>query len=410
MSWKKLAWIAAGIALVAVVVAVRIDRGNAQEEAPLVMEPPAAVRTAVVEWGEVRDSLDVQGVVEAAHRTNLSAEVGGRVVERPVRPGDDVVAGELLVRLEPTQLASELGARRADLSAAEAQAEAAVREREVQEAKTGRDRVLHEGGAISREAFELSEAALARARAGERSAREAVQRAAEGVVGARDRLADTEIRAPWDGVVVEVAVDPGDLAAPGTPVVRLVRDGAYRVAVRVPQEVAMELVSDAPVTVRAGGRSLEAAVSRIGGGLDPRGLAIVEIDVPNRPLGRADGASVRVTLTVARREGLTVPGLALLEGSDGATVFRIERRRAPEESAAGGGEEQGSGSGDPLYLADAVPVEVLLRGSRRVAVEGALSAGDLVVVEHPSVLMRLSDGMPVRPVEEGSGPRDGGVA
>ncbi len=392
---RNLAWIVGGLAVLAVVVAVRIDRVRARAETPILRERPVAVRTARVERGRARTTLTVSGVVEAAHGIDLAPEVTARVVERLVEPGDPVRAGQLLLRLDDAQLAARLEGRRAEAAAAVAQVEGARRTREAQQARTLRDRRLFEGGAISRETLESSEAALARARASARAAREAVRGSSEAVEAAEDRLADTELRAPWNGEVAAVSSSPGDLAVAGRPALRLVREGDYRVDCRLPQEAAMDLEPGGPATLEAGGRRLELAVSRVGGGLDPSGLAIVEIDVPRRPLGLSDGASVRVTLGLRTAEGLAVPVLALLEGAGGPVVYRLDRA-----------------AGDRV---EAVPVEVRLRGSELAVVEGDLRVGDRVVTEHPSILMLLSDGASVHPVESSapwraSGPKPGRAA
>lgn len=384
MKLRNLLWIAAIVALLAVVVAVRVDRVRGRENAPLLEERPVAVRTARVEPGAAETALTVQGVVEAAQGIDLAPEVTSRVMERRVAPGDRVRAGQLLLRLDRSQLGADFEGRRAEAAAAVAQAEAAARTAEVEQARTRRDRRLFDGGAVSREALELSEASLARAQATARSARETVRRTSEAVVAAKDRLADTNLRAPWDGEVVTVALDPGDLAVAGKPALRLVREGGYRVDCRLPQEAALQLEPGDPATVEAGGRVLEAVVSRIGGGLDPSGLAMVELDVPTRPLGRSDGASVRVRFRLSSSAGLTVPALALLEAASGPMVYRVTGPGEPDEEGT--------------QRAEAVPVEVLLRGEERVVVEGAIREGDRVVTEHPSVLMLLSDGAAIRPV------------
>lgn len=392
---RNLAWIVCGLGLLVVVVAVRIDRVRGRAETPSLGERPVAVRTARIERGRARTTWTVSGVVEAAHGVDLAPEVTARVVERLVEPGDRVRAGQLLLRLDDAQLAAQLEGRRAEAAAAVAQVEGARHTHEAQKARTRRDRRLFEGGALSREALESSEAALARARAAARAAREAVRGASEAVEAAEERLAHTELRAPWNGEVAAVSSAPGDLAVAGRPTLRLVRDGAYRVDCRLPQEAATALEPGGPATLEAGGRRLEVVVSRVGGGLDPSGLAIVEIDVPRRPLGLSDGATVRVTLGLRSAEGLAVPVLALLEGAGGPVVYRLDRT-----------------AGDRV---ESVPVEVRLRGAELAVVEGDLRVGDRVVTEHPSILMLLSDGISVHPVEpsapwRASGPEPNRIA
>lgn len=384
----KLRWLTllSAVALVALVLAVRVDRARARASAPTAESPAPTVRSAVVAWDRVERRITVQARVQADHAAEVAPEVSGNVLERLVEPGDVVHRGQALLRLEDATPSAEVAGREAELAAARARAAAAAAEEGFAETSLSRDRTLFAGGAVSREALDRAELGRDRAAAAREAAERQATAAAEALRGARERLANTAVRSPWDGEVVSVDVAPGDFAATGRPVVRLVREGPYRVVAHLPQAAAARLAPGSPVVVTHGADDHPARVSRLAAGLGPSGLALVEADLPARPAGLADGSSVRLSLVLASAEGLTVPITALLEGAGGATVFRLDD----------GGER-------PRLLA--VPVSVRLRGSERAVVEVAgrgaegLGPGDRVVAEHPSLLMTLASGMEVRPAD-----------
>lgn len=378
MNMKRSSWIAAGLLVLLVVMlfTVRMARVRARETTPPLSVRPVVVRVAPVSTGCVNRTMTLEGKVRAAISAELAPEVTAQVIERLAEPGDDVSAGQPLIRLDPVPFAEEVMAKEAELAAARADAEAAAGVSTFQQAATDRDRVLFEGDAISREALESSEAMLMKSKAAETAARMRVTAIERSLHTARDQLSKTDLTAPWKGGVVEVRVSPGDLAQRGQPVVRLVRDGAYRVVAQLPQEVGRSLRPGGPVRIESGHERIKTSVSRIAAGLDRSGLITVEVDFDAPPFGLSDGASVRLSVVVGSAEGIVVPRGSLLEGERGTYAFRVHDGNV-----------------------ESLPVRALLRGDRGVVVEGPLAPGDRVVVEHPSILMTLSDGLSVSQLE-----------
>jgi HlyD family secretion protein len=202
--------------------------------------------------------IEASGTVEAT-TADLGFQSGGRILELMVREGDLVAEGAHLARLdlaEPearraaaeAQLAAarallaelEQGARPEELRQGRSALEAAGKQLEEAARTLGRTRLLHEGGALSREALDRAETAhdLARAQAdqarerlellerGPRRERRDAQRAAvlqaEAAVRQVDALlAGGLIRAPYAGVITVRHREPGEVVAGGMPVVTL---------------------------------------------------------------------------------------------------------------------------------------------------------------------------------------------
>lgn len=216
--------------------------------------------------------LVASGTVEATE-TRLGFEVPGRITEIRVREGDEVDRGQELALLDVSgararrqQAVAQLEAARALLEELEsgsrpeeiAQAEAAVDAARDRLADAERDRersrTLLEGGAISREALDKAEVAarLAAARLdqaeerlkllerGPRTERVAAQRAAvaqaEAAVEAADSLlADMSLIAATSGLVTIRHREPGEVPAPGSPVLTVVDPGDRWVRIYVPE-------------------------------------------------------------------------------------------------------------------------------------------------------------------------------
>ena len=169
-------------------------------------EPIEAELTEVRLLEEARP-IEVQGVVQAAQESFLSSRAMGPVVQVRVNAGDRVTEGEVLLEIQQDmshgQLAQARGAR--------AQAEAAI---SLARRHYERFKRLYEKEACS-------ELELDMARMQFEQARGAVEQA-EGAVEAASSVAEeSRLRAPFEALVVEKLVNPGDLAAPGRPLVRL---------------------------------------------------------------------------------------------------------------------------------------------------------------------------------------------
>ena len=169
------------------------------------VEPPAkpAVTVVAIELarGTVQSSLTLTGTVEPDQAARLGAQVDGEVIYLGAREGDPVKSGQVLVRIDPSRLAAALEEARADRLSVQAELEDARRVLE-------RDRALFERQGIGKERLEKSETLVLRLEAAEARARAKIS-------GLEAQLADTEIRAPFDGYVLERSVELGTSSGTG---------------------------------------------------------------------------------------------------------------------------------------------------------------------------------------------------
>ena len=188
---------------------------------------PQALASAPVSSGGTADRVGYDGVVQALRLTAIAAQVPGAVVALDVKAGDTVRSGQVLLRLDARAAEQTAAAGAAQAQAARAAQVAATREFERQQQ-------------LFQQSY-ISQAALDRAQAQHRAAKAeaAAQLASAGA--ARTQSGFYVVRAPYAGVVADVAVVLGDMAMPGRPLLTLYDPGALRVSAAVPQTVAARL-------------------------------------------------------------------------------------------------------------------------------------------------------------------------
>jgi multidrug efflux system membrane fusion protein len=311
-------------------------------------EHRSAVRVASVERVEGGRSLRLPGVLRAAQRAQPAFLQPGYLAERLVARGERVSAGQPLATLTNPALAPALSA-----------AQARVREldeRLVQlEAEYQRMLELNQRGLASADQLD-------RALAARNSTRAAREQAVAGVAEAREQLGEATLRAPFDAVVGDLLVEPGDFVQPGQPVLVLSGTGALEVEVKLPEGLSAELAAGMPARVRAlaSGGELDATVRELGVARDGRlAPAVLELDPAAAAAAQwIPGLSVQVSLALAAEPALSVPLSAVVDPGTGRTrVYRVRDGRAV-----------------------LTPVQVGRPIGARVEVRGDLAAGDQVVV------------------------------
>ena len=263
---------------------------------------------AVARIVEETHRLTWPGTVIAPSETRLAARVAGRILTMTVRSGDRIRRGQVLVRIDASELEARVAAARAALAAAEAASlKAAADDRRI--------RTLYAGEAATRQELDASTAASVGGQARVREARE-VLRATESV------LAETAITAPYDGVVVHRLMEPGDMALPGQPVLSLQQAGGLELEASVPVACAGFLHTGDSVTVRTArdDTPLIASVHEIQPTADPLTHTVrVKARLPDNHNLRP-GTPARLEQYCGSESRLTIPATALTRSGQLTTV------------------------------------------------------------------------------------------
>jgi RND family efflux transporter MFP subunit len=355
---KKYIGIVLVVAIVAALVIVRAKRVRQKEGAPLPVELPPAVEVVPVTQGKVVNSRHVLGTVVGADEVDVAPQVMAQVLEMKVREGAEVKKGDLLAALDSSEF-------RNSVAEAEAGVASAQKAYQAQGSATARDRRLFEVKGIAQEEWERSQAADAAASA-------ALEVAQKRLETAKTRLGYTQITAPLNGAVARRLADPGELAVPGKPLFKLVRQESVRVLAELPPEDLPRLRVGQPVTVTLFAHALAAAICRVFPAMGDSHLASFECEITNPPPGLVSGATAGVDVELNSAQGLVVPADALLEGEQGTWIFAVDH-----------------GTVRPIQ------VEVLVRSMDRATVKGEVRLGEPLIVARPSRLMTLAAGMKV---------------
>ncbi|HEV8033867.1 efflux RND transporter periplasmic adaptor subunit [Yoonia sp.] len=292
------------------------------------------------------------GQVEAAARTDLGFELGGRITEVLVEEGDVIAAGTVMARLDTSALIPERAALEAELAAFAADAELA-------RLTLARSDALTERGFRSVAAQDNARLTLARAEAGMAAVRARI-------AGVDVRLEKSVLTAPYPARIGARMADPGQTVAAGQTVLVLFDTEPARARVGLPPELAAGLALGDTVTLALGGAELAATLRQIRPDLDPntRSRSVVV----TLPEGAAPvlGDTVALLLTQPVDDpGFWAPLSALREGVRGSwSVMAVEATAA----------------GDRTLPA---AVEVIHSDGNRVFLRGDLPPGARIVAEAP---------------------------
>jgi RND family efflux transporter MFP subunit len=204
-------------AAVAVVALVLLAVGAAgawwytAESATVVEAATVEARTTGAAAGAV---LNASGYVTARRRATVSSKMTGKVVEVNVEEGMRVRQGQVLARLDDSQIRAAYELTRAQLAAARgAVAELEVRLKEAQ-LTLGRREQLRKEGVVGQADLDTAQAEVDSLRARIASARQQEEVAARQVAVQQTQLDDTIIRAPFSGVAISKDAQPGEMVSP----------------------------------------------------------------------------------------------------------------------------------------------------------------------------------------------------
>lgn len=356
------------------------------EQEPADARAPIPVTVAQAAIADISDVNEAGGVVQARTTATLTARILAPVREVRVSAGDRVRSGQVLIVLDGRDLTAAARGARAGASAAQQGSTAAAAEREaagaglaLAQATHARIAGLHAKRSATSQELDEATAALRAAEARLAGAIARVSQAESAIEGARaasDAASTTEsfgvITAPFDGLVTEKLVDPGNMAAPGAPLLRLEDTRGFRLEVRVDESRLAKIQSGAtvPVTLDAGvrGTTVNGTVTEISRAVDADTRAfLVKVSLPDSP-GLRSGLFGRARFAGTTRKALTVPADAVVRRGQVASVFVVDNGVAHVRLVNLRGNEVLAGLSERETVVISPPVE--LTDGRRVSVGG----------------------------------------
>lgn len=345
---------------------------------PTPQAPAPTVKVAVVSQGTLELTAHYLGSIEPFTRSDLSARISGNILTISKREGDSVRQGETLVTIDDRELLDRAVAVNAEVLATRQKLAGAQSAYTTQKAVYERDVVLHKAGAVSQEALERSRAAVDGAKATVDAYEESLKGLAMNTSVAKTQAGYARLTAPFSGVVSRRWSEPGDLAAPGKPILTIEKASPYKVLAQVPQEELSGIRPGTSVRLTNGTQAIAATVNRVYPALGKNLLATVEVLTKSSPFNLPSSATVGFDLVSRKVEGLIVPDQAVVRSAQGAFVYLVKDG-----------------------VVRIMPVKLLGMANGKAAISSELPLGTQVAVAQENKLLTLSEGSKVTLVEAG---------
>ncbi len=279
-------------------------------------EPKAHSRVFVqtVEPADFAAAVTLTGDIQARVQTDLSFRVGGKIIQRMVDVGDRVSAKQVLARLDPKDLQTNVDSAQAQVVAEQA------RVKQTAAAFVRQEKLLPKGY-TSRSEYDSAQAAL-------RSSQSALAAAQAQLANAREQLGYTALVADAPGVITARQAEVGQVVQATVPIFSLARDGERDAVFNVYESLLVEPSTDTPITVslldnpsiqvQGKVREVTPAVAA------NTGTVQVKIALQSLPEGMRLGSVVSATANGPAKASVELPWSALTKDLNEPAVWLVD--------------------------------------------------------------------------------------
>ena len=289
--------------------------------------------------------VNSSGTIRPDEEVDLSFETSGKIVSIKFTEGTRVKKGDLLAKINDRPL--------------QAQLEKLMAQRKLTEAKEFREKSLLEKDAISQESYDQIVTEL--------------QTIEADINLSEARISETELRAPFDGIIGLRYLSEGSYATPSTKIAKLIKISPLKIEFSIPEKYAGEIKIGYPVTFVIVGikNSFSAAVYAVDPKIDIDTRTIVlRALYPNSREELKSGAFASITLLLSQIENaVSIPTEALIPEMEGEKVFIYKSGKA-----------------------STVKVQTGLRTESRIQITEGLQFGDTLLT---TGILQLRENLPV---------------
>lgn len=286
-----------------------------------------SVATAETLMLEMRE--ETVGSLEGLIDPTVSAEVAGRVLEVKARPGQRVKKGDVLVILDPTDLA---------LQRREAQAEVG----RIEALLANQERSLERNQALVEKNF-ISKNALDEIHTQKSTYKKELEAARARLASIEHTGSKTQAVAPVDGIIEVQIVSPGDFVSIGSPMMQIISNQRLRAHLPYPERVASRIKPGLKVRLTTP-TSPEEVISEVREMKPVIGASNRAIDVLADVIGQENwqaGASVNAVVVIGETEAVVVPEQSVVLRPAGDVVYVIRDNRAEQRIVKTGLRQEG---------------------------------------------------------------------
>lgn len=384
----------------------------------------AEVRMEEVSRRDLVETVTASGNIRARRAVELSSDISAKVAELLVDEGEDVRAGDVLLRLDPALY--QAGVSRAEASLSQARASQAQMEASLLRSQRDLDRLLalraRDSLLVSTQQVDDARTGVEVAEAQLRSAEYGVTQAQASLDEAQDRLSKTIIRAPMNGKVTRLNVEQGETVIigtmnnPGSLILAISDLSVIEVVVQVDEtdvplvalgdsaSVRIDAFPDSVFTGRVteiGNSAIRPPSQQAAGQQAAIDFEVVITLDPTPVELRPDLSATADIVTETRKDAVTVPIIALTVREEGKDSTDSAATDSDATSPAKTDEVEDREGVFVVREGKAVftPVTIGIAGQEYFEVLSGLAAGDTVVAGPYQRIRALKDGDPVKRME-----------
>ena len=352
-----------GTLLLALGAAYGFFHTNTKEEAAPKQVP--LVRTLTLQPSTAQNTASYPGTVAGRYESTLAFQIGGKIIKRYVNNGDTVTKGQLLLALDPQDMAENLTAAQGQLATAQAQYDLAA-------ANHSRFTTLYKAGAVSQAVLDQYQTQL-------KAAQATLQQAQAATTIAQHKLDYTGLYSDATGVITNLNCEVGQIVAAGTPLLKVVDQGQYEIQINVAEKALPQLQLGQRVNIQLWAQPdlpLQGQIREIAAAADPATKTFKTcVTILNRPPTVRLGMTAKVILGQDGPAPLLIPLTAVYDQGQGPHVWLVKNNKT--------------------YLQ---PVTLGQYYGNQVQVLKGLEAGAILIT---AGVNKLSPGQQVQPLKEG---------
>ncbi len=395
---KKVILISAVVVLIVVVVILNLRSQR---------EKSVKVTVETVKTHDLTSVVSASGEVKPKKNINISAHVPGRIVKISVVEGQEIKAGDFLLKLDSAQYEANAERDGALIQSYRSQLIQAETRMKNEQNNYGRQKQLFESQLISQEQLETARVQYEINSAEVQAIRHQIQQAEASLKSSLDSLSKTVYSSPIDGIITSLRVEEGEVAVigtmnnPGTVLMTIADLSEMEVEVEVDETdvIGVHLGQPADVKVDAlPNQTLKGSVTEIGSSAleklttaqqESRDFQVT-ITLTDPPKSLKPGLSASADIITAEKKSVLAVPISCL-------VLREEKSENPASKEMV--EKEG------VYLVEEgrakfIPVEKGIMGGLLIEITSGLNEGQDVIVGPYSALRELKDGLLIKPEEK----------
>ena len=304
------------------------------------------VKVASLTPMKFRRQIQVQGCIQPVNSAKIAARMAGSIDALKVKEGVRVKGGDILFQTDQVNLQNQVLIAEQNLKVAQqnksiAEADLKIAQTNLEKARLDfeRDETLFKRNVITKQAFENMEVTWKNAQATTEKAETAlsyrdvlIKQSQTSLDIARKNLADSIIRAPYDGVITAKYHETGEFVANGTPVLAMEDQTNLEASLYISSIYYPAITSETTVVLSLHGQELcRSKLSYISPSIDPLTRTFeIKANLPSQP-NLISGTLCDIMVILAERDGLGLPSDAVLSRAGGkSSVFAVNDGSAEE--------------------------------------------------------------------------------